>query len=191
MFSAVLDTSVLVPSVTRDVLLEVASCGVYRPVWSDLILAELTTAVDGILEDKGVPQAERGAYLKRLMSAMHAAFPDARVEVSPALIRAMDSPDLDDRHVIAAAVVGRADVIVTADNQGFPRNRLPAALLAQTPDIFLTYSIDLHPAAVTRAVANVAGRTGRHGPRRSLADLINMLEQRELTQFAAELRQRL
>lgn len=190
MVSAVLDTSVLVPSLTRDVLLEVAKSGVYRPLWSNLILAELTDTIDSILTTKGIDAAERGAYLTRLTTAMTTAFPDALTTFPTELVTAMHSPDPDDRHVIAAAVAGRADVIVTNDKTGFPQPQLPIPLLAQTPDTFLTYSIDLHPTAVTQAITNIAARTGRHGPRRSVTDLINLLEQRRLSQFAAELRQR-
>jgi hypothetical protein len=41
MLTALLDTCVLVPSTQRDVLLECAAAGIYRPVWSQAVLDEL------------------------------------------------------------------------------------------------------------------------------------------------------
>ena len=45
MTTALLDTCVHVPSRARDVLLEIASTGAYRPLWSTEILAELDRAL--------------------------------------------------------------------------------------------------------------------------------------------------
>lgn len=53
MMTALLDTCVLVPSRARDVLLEVASTGAYRPLWSSEILAELDRTLRLLLAKRG------------------------------------------------------------------------------------------------------------------------------------------
>ncbi len=45
---------------------------------------------------------------------------DALVTGYEDLIEGLHLPDLDDRHVLAAAIRGRADVIVTANVRDFP-----------------------------------------------------------------------
>jgi PIN domain len=80
------------------------------------------------------------------------------------LVNAIHLPDPNDRHVVAAARAGRADVIVTQNLADFPEEALPASLSTQCLDEFLLDSLDLYPSEVLRAVDVVAQRTGRHGP---------------------------
>jgi hypothetical protein len=68
---------------------------------------------------------------------MEAAFPDALVTGWEALVPALELPDPDDRHVVAAGWAGRADVIVTDNLADFPPEALPAALSRQSLDDFL------------------------------------------------------
>jgi predicted nucleic acid-binding protein len=164
MFSALLDTCVLVPSRARDVLLETASMGVYRPLWSSEILAELDRTLRLLQAKRGVPPEETDAYLKRLLRQMRTAFPDAIVNGWEPLVATVQLPDPDDRHVVAAAWTGRADVIVTDNLADFPPDALPAPLFRQSLDDFLLDSLDLYPAQVVTAARAVASRTGKSGP---------------------------
>ena len=56
-----------------------------------------------------------------------------------------------DRHVLAAAVAGQAQVIVTDNLQDFPAAALkPYSVEAQSPDRFLTDLFDLYPDTLVR-----------------------------------------
>ncbi len=61
---------------------------------------------------------ETDAYLVRLFRQMEIAFPDALVTDWESLLDAVQLPDPGDRHVVAAARAGRADVIVTDNVAG-------------------------------------------------------------------------
>ena len=145
MFSALLDTCVLVPSRARDVLLEAASAGVYRPLWSSEILAELDRTLRLLQARRGIAPEETEAYLVRLFRQMETSFPDALVTDWEPLLDAVQLPDPGDRHVVAAARAGRADVIVTDNVADFPPGALPTPLIRQSLDEFLLDSLDLYP----------------------------------------------
>jgi predicted nucleic acid-binding protein len=186
-FSALLDTCVLVPSRARDVLLEAASAGVYRPLWSSEILAELDRTLRLLQAKRGMAPEETDAYLVRLFRQMETSFPDALVTDWESLLDAVQLPDPGDRHVVAAARAGRADVIVTDNVADFPPGALPTPLIRQSLDEFLLDSLDLYPGQVINAVRAVAGRTGRSGPAMTARDIATYLQARGMPAFGERL----
>lgn len=75
------------------------------------------------------------AKLERTRQLMDQATLDSIVTGYESLIPALVLPDSDDRHVLAAAIVGRCDVIVTDNLKHFPEEELSLyGLDAQHPD---------------------------------------------------------
>jgi predicted nucleic acid-binding protein len=176
--SALLDTCVLVPSRARDVLLEAASAGVYRSLWSSEILSELGRTLRLLQARRGMVPKETDAYLTRLFRQLETSFPDALVTDWESLVDAVELPDPGDRHVVAAARAGRADVIVTDNVADFPPDALPAPLIRRSLDEFLLASLDLCPGQVLSAVHAVARRTGRSGSAMTARDIAVYLQAR-------------
>lgn len=138
--------------------------GAYRPLWSTEIVAELDRTLRLLLGKRGASPEETDAYLTRLFRQMETAFPDALVTGWEPLVATVQLPDPDDRHVVAVAWAGRADVIVTDNLADFPPDALPTPLFRQSLDEFLLDTLDLYPTKVVAAVRAVASRTGRSGP---------------------------
>lgn len=146
-YAALLDACVLVPVALADTLLRLAEQQLYRPLWSEQILHETTRALERVHPELADGRAQRR------MEAMNEAFPDATVVGWPALVDAVVLPDPNDRHVVAAALRGRADVIVTANLRDFPPESLDGwGIRAQPPDAFLLDQLDLDPTAAITAL---------------------------------------
>ncbi|MGP3696302.1 RSP_2648 family PIN domain-containing protein [Rhodobacter sp. NSM] len=145
----VLDACVLFPTVLREILVGCASRGLFVPLWSERILEEWARAVRrlGPLAE-GQARAE-GAELRRT-------FPAAMIPPQPGLEQRLHLPDEADIHVLAVAIGGHADAILTFNASDFPRGTLAGEGLARRdPDGFLWELWSFHPEAVAEAVAEV------------------------------------
>jgi hypothetical protein len=182
LYAAVLDACVLVPGNLRHVLLRVAAEGVYRPLWTDRIWAETRGAVERRFG------AETLEVFDGLSAKIQATFDDATVAGWEPLEAAMTNHPKD-RHVLADAVAGRADAIVSDNVRDFP----PASLVGHglelhTADEFLLNQLDLAPDAVGRAIAACAATTTRPGqPAAAPRDWLGALAA-SAPEFAAEAR---
>lgn len=151
-FTAFYDTNVLVPGSVRDLLMQLATTGAFRARWSDVILAELRR----VLVDKHGQDESKYVRITTLMVA-HAN--DPLVTGFEQSMDRLHLQDPDDRHVVAAAIHGRANVIVTYNLKHFPPDIIePLGLSAQHPDEFISDLLDLHPQAVLDSVAAILGR---------------------------------
>lgn len=126
-----IDTCVLYPTVMREMVLGVAATGAFDPLWSPRILEEWIRAAQK-LGAIGQEQARSDAAM------IGARFPQALVTPPEALSRRLWLPDPNDIHVLAAAVAGSADAILTLNAKDFPRNLMAEEGLARwDPDSFL------------------------------------------------------
>ncbi len=187
MFAAVLDTSVLWPSMQRDFLLSLAAEGSYRPLWSSAILDELVYHEAKKRVNRGMPAAEATASAQRLVTHMTAAFDDALVSNWEPLDGTFGLPDLDDEHVLAAAVIGGAEIIVTDNLKDFPADALPSSIRAVSAREFAYDTVRHHLTLACRAVLEMSERSGRHGPRRNAGETLAILEDRYAMGGAANL----
>ncbi|RKF15176.1 PIN domain-containing protein [Roseovarius spongiae] len=128
---ALLDACVIYPTVMRAMLLGAARRGAFTPLWSARIIEEWRRAA-AKLGPEGVAQAGAEAAL------LAADWPRAEVAAPPALEARLWLPDPADVHVLAAAVAGSANVIVTLNARDFPRKILAEEGLSRAdPDAFL------------------------------------------------------
>ncbi|QSE72303.1 hypothetical protein [Rhodococcus sp. PSBB049] len=67
-------------------------------------------------------------------------------------------PDPDDEHVVAAAVVGGAGVIVTGNGKDFPEDLVPGHIQVVSPAQFAADTDAVSPTAARRAVETMATR---------------------------------
>lgn len=136
-FKAILDTNVIYPIITRDILFWFAFYDLFTPKWSNHIFNEWKA----VLIRKGVTELEAQNRIQKA----NLAFPNALVFNYEEIIDCLDLPDSNDRHVLAAAIKSNSDVIVTNNIKDFPVFYLNKyGIHLRSPDDFLTDLIDLN-----------------------------------------------
>ncbi|KFE33588.1 RSP_2648 family PIN domain-containing protein [Thioclava atlantica] len=166
MQKVLLDACVLYPTVLREILIGAAKAGLYRPLWSARLLEEWARAAARTgPADEAIARGE--------IALLRAAFPRAEVPPQPGIEARLVLPDPNDIHVLAAAIAGSADAILTFNASDFPRGTLAGeGLERRDPDGFLWQLLSEHPAemrAVVEAVRTEAERlSGEPQPIRPL-----------------------
>jgi predicted nucleic acid-binding protein len=154
----VLDACVLFPPVMREMLVGAAALGGFAPVWSERILEEWARAT------RRLPEGQEAAARIQI-ALLRARFPAAEVAVPEDLVATLSLPDANDRHVLAAAIAGGAEALVTLNRSDFPTRTLARyGVILRDPDGFLvellTEGLDLAPVAEVACRGREAGVRG-------------------------------
>lgn len=112
-YTVVLDACVLYPAPLRDLLLSLASAGMFGARWTEMIQDEWQR---NLLKNR----PDLKDQIPRTVELMNSAIEDCLIQGYERLIDSFALPDPNDRHVLAAAIAGHADAIVTFNLKDFP-----------------------------------------------------------------------
>ncbi len=169
-FTVVFDACVLYPAPVRDLLLQLASKGLYRARWTKKIQEEWTR---NLLKNR--PDISK-SQLDRTCSLMNDTILDCLIEDYEELVVGISLPDHDDVHVLAAAIKAQAQTIVTYNLKDFPPEIIRKfGIEVQHPDLFFRYQIDLHMPIFLSSIKAIRSRL-KNPPRTSDQYLLTLLE---------------
>ncbi|WP_337173487.1 PIN domain-containing protein [Paludisphaera sp.] len=172
------DACVLYPAPLRDLLMRLALTGLFQARWTDEIHDEWTRNVAANRPDITVDSLDR---CRKLMDDH---VPDSLVVGYEHLIPGLTLPDLDDRHVLAAAIHGGAGTIVTFNLGDFPASVLDGYhIRAIHPDRFVVRLWSESPEAILEAARRQ--RQALRRPPRTAAEYLATLSQCRLTETVA------
>lgn len=179
---AVYDACALYPFHLRNILIQCAFDGLVDARWTDDIHGEwmrnLAANNPGLTTER----------LELTRDRMKAVLPEADVVNYRPLIEDLELPDPDDRHVLAAAIAGKATFIVTWNLKDFPNSHLrPYDVTSHSPDDFLA---ELHSAFPEALLASVKlARLNLRKTMPTVEGFVDTLEQSGLKKFSRILRQ--
>lgn len=170
----------LFPLMLRDVFVSLAASDVFEAKWSNIIHDEW---IRNVLKFNSATVRETLENTRRLMD-FHV--PGALVEGFEPLIETLHLPDPDDRHVLAAAIQGKAEFLVTWNLKDFPANASAAhSIRAVSPDVFTVELLQQSPHEVVKALS--AQRKRLQKPAQTPQQFLETLSRQGLTRFVAAL----
>jgi len=182
-FTVLFDACVLYPAPLRDFLMRLATTGAFRARWSERIHEEWMR--NALAKN---PRLKR-EHLENTARMMNQAVMDSVVMGYEAIIPGLTLPDADDCHVLAAAIKGNAEVIVTFNLKDFPAETLDEYdIWAQHPDEFISHLIDLAPDVVLLAARR--HRAALKNPPKTVDEYIDTLLRQQLPRTGAFLSKR-
>jgi hypothetical protein len=150
-YTALYDACVLFPFELRDTLVRLGRTGLFRAKWTERIHDEWTRSL--LARCREGQRDEVAKRLARTRELMNRAVTDCLVEDYEDIIPFLNLPDENDRHVLAAAIRGRADVIVMTNLKHFPQTTLSQyGIEALHPDSFVANWIDLDVEVVCKTL---------------------------------------
>lgn len=182
-YTALLDACVLYPLAMTDALLSLATAGFFAAQWTTRIEDEWIRSIE-----KQRPDLFGKLVTRR--DSMRDAIPDWEVPEAAwsSLVKGITLSDPDDAHVLAAAIAGHADCIVTSNLKDFPSITLQGyGIEVIDPDTFIINQWDLDPVNAIAAFKRMRAR--RKKPQSSPEDFAYALEIGGLPTTAERLRQ--
>jgi predicted nucleic acid-binding protein len=174
---------VLYPGTLRDLLIRIAQSSLVQARWTEAILDEMFAALR-----RQRPNLDPHK-LDRTRALMATAVRDWKVSGYEDLVESLKLPDPDDRHVLAAAIKARAQVIVTSNLRDFPHSELRKwDIDPKSPDEFVRDQISLDRSVIYASVQQIADSW--RNPPGSVDDVLDRLERSGLAISVAELRAR-
>lgn len=173
-FPAFFDTNVLYGAFLNDFILELADRGLFRPLWSKDVLFELGKNL--------VRNGEDPILVAKRIGTMERYFADAMVTGYEGLVPTMTN-DKKDRHVLAAAVRGGAEVLVTFNTKDFPAESVERYDVEIVhPDDFLLDQLDLYHGATLGALTDLVANYD--SPAMTIDDFLISLMRAGVPRFA-------
>ncbi|TIS88758.1 MAG: PIN domain-containing protein [Mesorhizobium sp.] len=180
-YTALIDACALYPAPLRDFLVELAAGRLFRAKWTEQIHGEW---IRNVLENR--PDLTL-AQLTRTKDLMNRAILDCEIQGFEELMAGLSLPDKGDHHVLAAAIHGSCDAIVTFNLKDFPADYLAKYQLEVIhPDDFIFHQFGPNTAAVLVAAQRCRARL--KNPPRTAEEYLDTLEKQGLPKTVAELR---